>query len=46
MFLNETTGMSINPAIMRQPAQFSSVIARLEGKAVSVLLTVALQRRP
>ncbi len=30
MFLNETTGMSINPAIMRQPAQFSSVIARLE----------------
>ncbi len=30
MFLNETTGMLINPAIMRQPAQFSSVIARLE----------------
>jgi TonB family protein len=30
MFLNETTGMSVNPAIMRQPAQFSSVIRRLE----------------
>jgi TonB family protein len=30
-FLNQTTGMSVNPAIMRDPAKFAAVIARLEG---------------
>jgi TonB family protein len=29
-FLNETTGMSINPAIMRRPPQFAAVVAKLE----------------
>jgi len=29
-FLNQTTGVAINPAIMRLPAAFTSVIARLE----------------
>jgi TonB family protein len=29
-FLNQTTGMSVNPAIMRDPARFAAVIARLE----------------
>lgn len=29
-FLKETTGMSVNPAIMREPARFAAVVARLE----------------
>jgi hypothetical protein len=29
-FLKETTGMTVNPALMREPAQFAAVIARLE----------------
>ncbi len=29
-FLKETTGMSVNPALMREPKQFAAVIARLE----------------
>jgi hypothetical protein len=29
-FLNETTGMSVNPALMREPKQFAAVIGRLE----------------
>ena len=29
-FLKETTGMSVNPAVMREPKQFAAVIARLE----------------
>ena len=29
-FLNETTGMSVNPAIMRRPPQFAAVVAKLE----------------
>jgi hypothetical protein len=30
MFLKGTTGMGVNPAIMREPSQFAAVIARLE----------------
>jgi hypothetical protein len=30
-FLNQTTGMIVNPAIMREPARFGAVIARLES---------------
>jgi hypothetical protein len=30
-FLKETTGMSVNPALMREPKQFAAVIARLEA---------------
>jgi TonB family protein len=29
-FLNELTGMIVNPALMREPARFAAVIARLE----------------
>jgi hypothetical protein len=29
-FLKQTTGMSVNPALMREPKQFAAVIARLE----------------
>jgi len=33
-FLRETIGMSVNPAIMREPARFSEVIDRLEKWAM------------
>jgi hypothetical protein len=30
-FLNQTTGAAVNPAIMREPKRFASVVARLEA---------------
>jgi hypothetical protein len=34
-FLSQLTGMSVNPAIMREPAKFAAVIARLEAWEVA-----------
>jgi hypothetical protein len=34
-FLSQMTGMSVNPAIMREPARFAAVIARMEAWEVA-----------